>query len=92
MLKLTGKNSLSELFLYLNYIKSLENIDHSKTNQFHSFISSNHFKTLFDKVKNNKNEWITHKINGVAVFDFILNEKSVTFKTKHWFKNVEFNN
>lgn len=92
MLKLSGQNSLNELFLYLNYIKSLENIDHSKTIKFYNFIKSNDFDLLFKKVKQHKNEWITHKINNEPIFDFILNKNSVTFKTTHWTKTVEFDN
>ena len=39
-----------------------------------------------------KNEWITHKINNESIFDFMLNKNSVTFKTTHWIKTVEFDN
>lgn len=92
MLKLSGQNSLNELFLYLNYIKSLKNIDHSKTIKFYNFIKSDDFNLLFKKVKQHKNKWITHKINNESIFEFMLNKNSVTFKTIHWTKTVDFNN
>lgn len=90
MFKSKGKNSLSELFLYLDYVKSFKNIDHSKTFNFINYINSKNIKELINTANNHKNEWISHVVNDELLFDFMLTENSVTFKTKHWFKTVEF--
>ena len=90
MFKLKGKNSLSELYLYLNYVKSIKNIDHSLTYDFINFTHNEGLIELINKLQKNKNEWISHMNNGEYFFDFMITEKGVTFKTNHWHKTVDF--